>query len=96
MRLTFRKSEPCSVQQREPADDCRQHKYYTASASICKYSIVTKMDDFFCQKHTMKKFDAKSVRFLVVFPWTKLSYKKLEAAEKGESIKNIEKKRKRT
>ena len=50
MRLTFRKGEPCSVQQREPADDCRQHKYYTASEAICKYSIVTKIDRIFCEK----------------------------------------------
>ena len=50
MRLTFRRGEPCSVQQREPADHCRQHKYYTAFGRICKYSIVTKIDEFFCEK----------------------------------------------
>ena len=50
MRLTFRKGEPCSVQRREPADDCRQHRYYTAFGRICKYSIVTKIDEFFCEK----------------------------------------------
>lgn len=59
MRLTFRHSEPCSVQQREPADDCRQQRYYIAFGTICKYSILTKMDDFFCQKHTMKIFHSK-------------------------------------
>ena len=50
IRLTFRNGEPCSVQQREPADDCRQHKYYTASEAFCKYSIVTKIDRIFCEK----------------------------------------------
>ena len=67
MRLTFRHSEPCSVQQREPADDCRQQGYYIAFGAICKYSIVTKMDNFFCQNRTMKKISSEKGCFLVVF-----------------------------
>ena len=53
-RMTFvhadAESEPCSVQRREPADDCRQHRYYIAFGLICKYSIVTKNGIYFCEK----------------------------------------------
>ena len=84
MRLTFRKGEPCSVQRREPADDCRQHRYYTAFGRICKYSIVTKIDEFFCEK----TYDGENVAqteglFCWFFPWTFLSYQKLENVRKN-------------
>ena len=84
IRLTFRKGEPCSVQQREPADDCRQHRYYTAFGRICKYSIVTKIDEFFCVKtyevEIRGYFDAL---FCLFFPWTSMSYiQKIEKNEK--------------
>lgn len=66
-KLGISQNDPCSVQQREPAGVYRQHQYYTALKEFCKYSIVTKIREYFCGKAYEVEFFMDSEKKIVCF-----------------------------